>query len=328
MAMQDISRSKVDPDHPIIPQALAEASTKAKLHEKIRDAFFPALLPPLELSSTSVLISEPFRSQVNPWVVGTATAINAVVLALLFCLGTGVLVVKAPKTVNSHVSLNDLNIFALTKMGTVSHGGGGGGSHDQVAPIRGHLPKIDKTPLLPPQTSVVVLPKLAVNSAVALQPDIRLPDNSSMPTVGLYESTNVQVVLGGPGDGAGIGTGRRGGLGSGDGSGIGPGEDGGYGDGIDTPGLNGVTQPVPLVTPEAEFSDEARRQKYQGLCVVEVIVDARGNPQNPRVVRHLGLGLDEKAVEAVLHYRFKPATKQGRPVPVLITVAVNFHLLY
>ncbi len=83
----------------------------------------------------------------------------------------------------------------------------------------------------------------------------------------------------------------------------------------------------PIFTPEAEFSDEARRAKYQGVCLISLIVDAQGNPQNPRVVRPLGMGLDEKALEAVRKYKFKPAMKDGRtPVPVMMSIEVNFRL--
>jgi periplasmic protein TonB len=60
--------------------------------------------------------------------------------------------------------------------------------------------------------------------------------------------------------------------------------------------------------------------------MISLIVDARGNPQNPRVVHALGMGLDEKALQAVQLYRFKPAMKDGHPVPVAITIAVNFRL--
>lgn len=87
---------------------------------------------------------------------------------------------------------------------------------------------------------------------------------------------------------------------------------------------NGVSAPRPLNNVEAEFSDEARRHNYSGVCLVTVVVDAKGKPQNPRVVRALGMGLDQKAVEAVMKYRFKPAMRAGVPVPVLITVEVNF----
>jgi TonB family protein len=84
---------------------------------------------------------------------------------------------------------------------------------------------------------------------------------------------------------------------------------------------------VPLFEPEAEFSDEARRAKYQGVCLVGLIVDAQGNPQNVHIVRTLGMGLDEKAMEAVRKYKFKPAMKDGKtPVAVYVNVEVNFRL--
>jgi len=87
-----------------------------------------------------------------------------------------------------------------------------------------------------------------------------------------------------------------------------------------------VSDPIPIVIPEAEFSDEARRNKLQGICIISLIVDAKGFPRNPRVTRSLGMGLDEKALEAVEKYRFKPSLKNGRPVAVTISVAVNFRL--
>jgi TonB family protein len=88
-----------------------------------------------------------------------------------------------------------------------------------------------------------------------------------------------------------------------------------------------VSAPVPLNTVEAEFSDEARRKNVEGVCLISVIVDAQGKPQKARVVRSLGYGLDERAIEAVNKYKFKPAMKDGTtPVPVMITVAVNFRL--
>jgi TonB family protein len=89
---------------------------------------------------------------------------------------------------------------------------------------------------------------------------------------------------------------------------------------------SGITAPIVLNFPGAEFSDEARRAKYQGVCMLSMIVDAHGIPQNLRVIRKLDYGLSEKAIEAVNKYRFKPAMKDGRPVPVMIDVEVNFHL--
>jgi TonB family protein len=87
-----------------------------------------------------------------------------------------------------------------------------------------------------------------------------------------------------------------------------------------------VKPPVLTFQPEVKYSDEARRKYLQGVCIIGLIVDVRGNPQNVHVVRTLGMGLDEKAMEAVRLYRFKPATLNGIPVPVPITVEMDFHL--
>jgi TonB family protein len=87
-----------------------------------------------------------------------------------------------------------------------------------------------------------------------------------------------------------------------------------------------VTAPVPLSTVTPKFSDEAQRAKYSGICILSLVVDKDGSPRDIRVVRRLGMGLDEKAIEAVNQYRFKPAMKDGEPVPVRITVEVNFRL--
>lgn len=90
---------------------------------------------------------------------------------------------------------------------------------------------------------------------------------------------------------------------------------------------NEVTAPVVIHAAVPQFSDEARKAKYQGFCVVSLMVDETGIPRNPRVVRPVGMGLDEKALEAVKQYRFKPAMKDGKtPVPAMITVLVNFRL--
>ena len=163
-------------------------------------------------------------------------------------------------------------------------------------------------------------------AAIDVQKDITLPDNPNLPNIGVKNSANVKLDSNGQGGGGGMGSGYGGGLGSGTGNGYGPGTGGNTGGGVYRVG-GGVSAPVPIFTPEAEFSDEARRAKYQGVCLVSLIVDAQGNPQNVHVVRPLGMGLDEKALEAVRKYKFKPAMKDGRtPVPVLMSIEVNFRL--
>ena len=87
----------------------------------------------------------------------------------------------------------------------------------------------------------------------------------------------------------------------------------------------GVSAPVLIHSVTPEFSEEARRAHYGGICLLSVVVDMNGLPQNPRVVRPLGMGLDDEALKTVRQFRFKPAMKDGKtPVPVMITVEVNF----
>jgi len=89
---------------------------------------------------------------------------------------------------------------------------------------------------------------------------------------------------------------------------------------------HGVTPPRVTYRVDPEYSKEARKAKYQGTCVLELIVDADGKPRDLKMVRSLGKGLDEKAMEAVEKWKFDPATKDGQPVAVLINVEVMFRL--
>jgi TonB family protein len=84
---------------------------------------------------------------------------------------------------------------------------------------------------------------------------------------------------------------------------------------------------VAIVKPEPEYSEEARKAKWQGAVLLQLVVDENGVPQEIRVVKSLGLGLDQKAIEAVQKWRFKPGLKDGKPVPVSANIEVNFRLL-
>ncbi|HVZ82265.1 MAG TPA: energy transducer TonB [Terracidiphilus sp.] len=259
-----------------------------------------------------------FGSRTNPWAIGTAALVNVGIVALLLSIGLRSFTVHAPAP--PHAS--PLTIDDLSSLIPHLAGGQGGGTHDAADASRGHLPLIEKAPLAPPQIPVLDHPKLAVDSAMTAPPNLKLPDDPSLINIGLPHSSNITVVSGGPGTRSGIGSGEDGGAGPGHGTqGFGPGN----GDSVYLPGGN-VSAPIPLFTPEAEFTDEARRQKFQGMCLISVIIDAQGNPQSPRVIRPLGMGLDENALNAVRRYRFKPARRLGIPVASRTTVAVNFRL--
>lgn len=308
-------------------KAFEEKPIWAGLYESIRDVFFPPKLPPLELTSTPIPVPDPMAVKTNPWAVGTATLVNGGILAVVLLLGARAVIqqIVKPPLSTTNVDVSDFSVSA-PKSSQAAGGGGGGGSHDIVDPIKGKLPKLEKNPITPPMVPILDKPKLAMDSAIAVQQDLKLPDNPNMLNIGVHDSRNVRLDSNGQGSGGGMGTGSGGGLGPGNGNGWGPGSGGNAGGGLFRIGGN-ISAPVALIQPEAEFSDEARRSKYQGVCLVSLIVDAQGNPQNARVVRPLGMGLDEKALEAVRKYKFRPAMKDGRtPVPVMVTIEVNFRL--
>jgi periplasmic protein TonB len=88
-----------------------------------------------------------------------------------------------------------------------------------------------------------------------------------------------------------------------------------------------VTLPVPTRKVEPEFSEEARKARANGIVVIYVEIGPDGKPRNLRVARSFGMGLDEKALEAVSQWLFRPGTKNGKPVTVGANIEVSFHLL-
>jgi TonB family protein len=122
-----------------------------------------------------------------------------------------------------------------------------------------------------------------------------------------------------------VGSGSGGGVGSGRGPGVGPGWGGGIGGGAYRVG-GGVTAPRVIYSPDPEFSEEARKAKFQGTVVLWLIVGPDGRPHEVGVYRSLGVGLDEKAIEAIRQWRFEPGRKDGIPVAVQLNVEVSFRL--
>ena len=305
-------------------KAFEEKPIWKQLYENIHDVFFPPKLPPLVLTSKPIPVIDPMAVKANPWAIGTSSFVNLAILAVAIWLGINIIHPPVKPAVDlTNVDVSD--ILKAPKLTTPAGGGGGGGSHDIVDPMKGKLPPKMKDPITPPMVPILEKPKLAFTPAINVQKDITLPDNPQMLNFGVKNSANVQLASNGSGGGGGMGSGYGGGLGSGNGNGYGPGTGGNTGGGVYHIG-GGVSAPVPIFTPEAEFSDEARRAKYQGVVLISLIVDAQGNPQTPRVVRPLGMGLDEKALEAVRKYKFKPAMKEGKPVAVMMSIEVNFRL--
>jgi protein TonB len=196
---------------------------------------------------------------------------------------------------------------------------GGGGAKTMMQPKAAPVVAVARAPQIHTQQIIRLdHPKLA------LEPNqqINMPD-SPAPVPAFAASQGPQIALATQPKATGSGFGMLGGGGTGSGSGIGSG--GGYGGGLMSVG-GGVSAPQVLHSVSPEFTEEARRANFQGDVQIKLIVDSQGNPQDIRVVSHLGMGLEEKAIEAVKQYKFKPAVFQGHPVSVQIVIDVAFHL--
>lgn len=221
--------------------------------------------------------------------------------------------------------VTDISPYILKPSSTKAGGGGGGGDHDKIEASKGALPKFAKDQFTPPVRVVRnPNPVLPVAPTVVVPPQIKIASN--MPTFGDPFSHNVNGPdSNGTGTGGGIGSGSGGGVGSGTGPGVGPGYGGGIGGGVYSVG-GGVSAPRVVYDPQPDYSDEARKAKFQGVVVLWCVVGADGRVRDVRVQRSLGMGLDQKAIEAVRNWKFEPARKDGVAVPVQVAVEINFHL--
>lgn len=293
----------------------------------IKEVFVPTKLPPLEVTSKPVQVKEIFgrdeyrsRSQV----MSVGIHIGLVALALL--IGTNKTIQTAVKNTVTLVA-PDITPYVpemQVKKQTMG-GGGGGGDRSPLPPSKGRLPRADLKQFTPPMAVVHnPNPRLVMEPTIIADPNTPLP-NVNMPNFG-DPFAKAGPPSSGPGSGGGIGTGSGGGVGSGRGGGFGPGSGGGFGGGAFRIG-GGVSAPVPIFKVEPEYSEEARKAKFQGTVLLAIVVDETGKTTNVRVVRTLGMGLDEKAMEAVMKWRFRPGYKDGKAVPVMANVEVNFRLL-
>ena len=217
--------------------------------------------------------------------------------------------------------------YALPTAKKVISGGGGGGDRDRLPAPKGQLPKTAMQQITPP--AIIIRnekPKLAVQPTVVIPPQVHVAENR-MPNLGVSASAAMPAAppSNGTGSGGGIGSGSGGGVGVGHGPGVGAGIGGGIGGGVYKVG-GGISAPQAISSPDPDYTEEARKAKKQGTCVLWLIVDAAGRPRDIKVVRGLGLGLDAQALAAVQKWRFQPALKDGKPVDVEISVEVEFHL--
>ena len=240
--------------------------------------------------------------------------IHAGVIALL--LSTASLPIRKP------VSPPASSHFTRLVFPSIHHGGGGGGERLPLPASLGRLPRFARQQFTPPSATPRAVHPVLVMEPTLIGPEVQMRQ-IALPQLG-DPLGREGPASSGPGSGGGIGDGRDGGVGGRRGPGYGS-QDGGGFDGMDPAGS--LTAPSVLYKVEPEFSDEARKAKYQGTVLLTIEVGEDGKPHKLRVLRGLGLGLDEKAIEAVSRWKFRPALRNGRPVRASATIEVNFRLL-
>lgn len=306
----------------------SEQGVWSSLVQNFKDTFFAKKLPPLVLTSKPVPVKDIWgfydhkKSGAALSTLAHIIVLSAILAATIY-LGRKVVVEKKHEVVTLIAPAPDVPVMKPAK--TESGGGGGGGDRDKFQAPKGNIPKPAMEQITPP--AIVVRnnhPKLAVEPTVVMPPQVKLAMNApnlGNPTAAMPSGPPSN----GTGSGGGIGSGSGGGVGVGTGPGVGEGRGGGIGGGVFKVG-GGVSAPKAIFAPDPEYSEEARKAKYQGVCVLSLIVGPDGKPRDIHVARSLGLGLDEKAIQAVNQWKFDPAQKDGKAVAVMINVEVQFRL--
>ncbi len=289
---------------------IEEEGVFASLMNSVRDVFFPVKLPPLVLESKPIAVVDRMKTKQNPIATGSAVVIYGLIILLIaFLLAKKVQFAAPVRT----VQVTELTVPPQAPP-RAQQMGGGGGQRGPTPVTKGTPPKFSENQLVPPKAPPLIEPKIHIEPTVDVQKDVKMA--SSIPQIGVPNSPLIGMSMG---NGSGTG------LGSGNGGGIGPGSGGNMGGGPRRIG-GGVSAPVLIFSVEPEFSEEARKAKVAGNVLVNLWVDTSGNPSHVRVIRGVGMGLDEKAMEAVRQYKFKPAMENGKPVLVELNVEVNFQI--
>ena len=257
----------------------------------------------------------------NAFSVSVLTHVAGVLLVLF------VLSLPGVPTPTSPESLSLRNIIWTASPGP-GGGGGGGGNKTPDPPRKAELP--DKEKITVP---VAKPPKMEAPQPPKPEPEQKMnipaqPIASGVETLPGAVSNVINPTLSqGPGTGGGAGSGKGTGSGPGDGSGLGPGYGGGFGGGAYRPG-NGVTNPVLVREVKPNYTAEAMRAKIQGVVWLEAVVMENGTVGQVRVTRSLDptFGLDQEAERTVKKWMFRPGTRLGQPVPVLIEIEMSFTL--
>jgi protein TonB len=296
-----------------------EQGSLTSLVANLKYLFNPPKLAPLEVTSKPVEVGSIWGAYGGGQTRSgfTSLLIHVGIVALMLLLFQNKTIRKAVKNVTDIYYVPPYQA-KLPPAETKAGGGGGGGMKAPTPVSRGEAPKQAAKQFVPP-TMAIPEPKLPVAPTITAPAPQIVADQYGDPLSKLDQNSGGQGA-----DGLGNGKGR--GVGNGNGDGYGPGSGGGSGGGAYRIGGE-VSAPVLVNKVEPEYSEEARKAKYSGEVLLSIVVDANGLPRDIKVIRPLGLGLDEKAIEAVAKWRFRAGMKGGHAVATQAQVVVNFRLL-
>jgi periplasmic protein TonB len=296
--------------------------------QNLRDIIAPPKLPPLQVSSKPVAVKDIWTKDTQFTRVQALSIAAHVVVLVLIIVPLLPALMSPPTTQAKTYTVTQLDSPFLPKLppGPKKAGGGGGGGEHNVLPAsKGQLPKFSWTQFTPPKVKTPENARLQMTPTVLGPPELKLPS----PQTGNWGDPLGKVIndSSGTGSGNGIGSGSGTGVGSGNGGGVGPGNEWGTGGGYPSAGTGGYGIPGCLYCPNPQFSDDAVKAKYQGTVLLMAVITADGRATNIRVAKGLGMGLDEKAIEAVRTWRFRPAVgPDGKAAAVSTPIEVVFRL--
>jgi protein TonB len=291
------------------------------VRENLRQVFSAVPLFPTSANGAPIHELRMSRNGAASRAQGASLLVHAAIISALAVLATyraGSQADSMPpvEKIRTHVSVPRSLLDTLRGFNP-SAGSGSGSGHDILPPTQDNLP---------PRSSIQLLkPTLPQNQ----HPELPVP-----PTILDAEASRTLTATDGIGlpwmkdrnNSSGPGKGNTIGDGTGDSIGSSPGDDAGWGG---TPGgyRAGITSPMCAYCPDPEYTEEARKAKVQGTVTVRVLVGADGRASQIRMVSGIGLGLDERAMEAIRHWKFIPAKDAAkRPVATWVTVETVFRL--
>lgn len=288
---------------------------------RLKEFFVPEKEAPLPFEVRPVKVRDIWSKRENfGWTQIASIGVHGLVAVLI--VGAFLIrITDTTKAVGKDTNITPIDIsdyISKLPAGANKAGGGGGANDHTLTPVnKGKLPKFKMTQFAAPQVHPLPNPKLAMDPSLLGPPDLKVA-SPNLPTFG-------DPLASGNSDSLGHGNGT--GIGSGTGGGLGPGEGGGTGGGAFRAGVNGVGVPTCYYHPDPPYSEEARKAKYQGIVVVEAIIETDDRVTNLRVVKSPGLGLDEKTLETVRTWRCKAASgPNGKAVRTSVPIEVSFRL--